>query len=103
MTFIAHGCNQTGAEVLFLNPPNGLLEAYDCNFEEVPVDVVDNALVDIDDTTPPSITCPPGLTAVCDLDEQLVYVDFEAFDLAGGEASDGCALDTSAFEVISQA
>ncbi len=102
VTFTAHGCDLTDAAVVFLNPPDALLEAYDCNFAEVPVSVNNNALVDIDDATPPAMSCPPGLTAVCDLDEQPVYEDFDAFYAAGGTASDGCGLDTLSFKVIDQ-
>ncbi|MCD6202192.1 MAG: DUF2341 domain-containing protein, partial [Bacteroidales bacterium] len=53
--------------------------------------------VDVSDATPPVITCPGNLTAVCDISEQPPYASYAAFVAAGGSASDNCGLDVSSF------
>ena len=56
----------------------------------------------IDDIVVPNISCPPGLTAVCSIDEVDPYLDLDAFLAAGGTASDNCGLDTLSFTLLSE-
>ncbi|MBK8922692.1 MAG: HYR domain-containing protein [Saprospirales bacterium] len=56
----------------------------------------------LDDTKAPTLNCPPGLSAVCAISEQLAYADFAVFATAGGSASDACGLDESTFMLDSE-
>ena len=51
-----------------------------------------------------NITCPGGLTAVCDITEQPAYADFDAFIADGGSASipAGGVIDSTSFTMISE-
>ena len=40
----------------------------------------------INDTIPPTISCPGDLTALCDISEVPAYADFDAFLAAGADA-----------------
>ena len=48
------------------------------------------------------MTCPSDLVAVCSIDEIPPYANFEAFDLAGGDATDNCGIDESTFRLLSE-
>jgi hypothetical protein len=61
-----------------------------------------NAIVVVQDVLPPSIICPPALSAQCSLSEQPAYADFAAFTAAGGSASDNCTLNNSSFELLDE-
>jgi hypothetical protein len=54
------------------------------------------------DNTPPVINCPGNLTATCDISEQPSYVDYAAFNTAGGSATDETALNTGSFVLLSE-
>ena len=53
--------------------------------------------ITIDDDINPTMTCPPALTAVCDITEQVAYADYAAFIAAGGSADDNCGIDVASF------
>ena len=51
------------------------------------------------------ITCPAGLNAACDISEQPVYADFDAFLAAGGSISiplGGGEIDSASFTLLSE-
>jgi hypothetical protein len=58
------------------------------------------------ETTPPSITCPPGQTIFCAANIPAAYTTFAAFQAAGGTASDnaatGCGLSEGTFHLAAQ-
>ncbi|MFC3877584.1 HYR-like domain-containing protein, partial [Winogradskyella maritima] len=56
----------------------------------------------VTDNEAPSITCPSDLTAVCDISEQPAYASYAEFILAGGSASDNCAIDENSFILLSE-
>ncbi|NND06126.1 MAG: PKD domain-containing protein, partial [Saprospiraceae bacterium] len=58
-------------------------------------------LIIIDDVTPPTITCPTPLNALCDITEIPPYTNLDTFLNAGGSAADNCALDSASFTFIS--
>ncbi len=58
--------------------------------------------VTIDDEIDPTLTCPPALTAVCNISEIPPYADYAAFETAGGEATDNCGIDETAFTMSGQ-
>lgn len=59
-------------------------------------------LITVLDATSPIIMCPADLTASCDVSEQAPYADFAAFMMAGGSATDNCAIDENTFEIVDQ-
>ena len=56
----------------------------------------------IDDHEGPSITCPEGLSAVCDISEQPPYETYEEFTNAGGNATDNCGIDEESFTLLAE-
>ena len=58
--------------------------------------------ITITDAIAPSLSCPSGLTATCDISEQPAYVDYAAFTAGGGIASDNCDIDASSFRLVSE-
>ena len=58
--------------------------------------------ITIDDEIDPTITCPDALTAVCSIDEQAPYADYNEFVAAGGSADDNCAIDEASFTLIDE-
>ena len=58
--------------------------------------------ITITDAIAPSLSCPGGLTATCDISEQPAYVDYAAFTAGGGIASDNCGIDASSFRLVSE-
>jgi hypothetical protein len=65
-----------------------------CFDEEMVTIVVDN--------TPPSITCPPGISAFCSVFELPAYTNYTQFIVAGGNASDDINLNIASFVMISE-
>ncbi len=55
-----------------------------------------------EDVTPPTITCPGGLTASCSITEKPPYATYAAFTAAGGSASDACGINASSFILVSE-
>ena len=58
--------------------------------------------ITVNDAVLPTITCPPALTAVCDISEQPAYASFADFTAAGGSASDNCGIDAASFILLSE-
>ncbi|WP_167616138.1 HYR domain-containing protein [Maribellus sediminis] len=58
--------------------------------------------ITIDDDIAPTLTCPPSLTAVCELSELPAYTTLSEFIAAGGDTADNCAIDTASFQLISE-
>ncbi|HOW26109.1 MAG TPA: gliding motility-associated C-terminal domain-containing protein [Bacteroidales bacterium] len=58
--------------------------------------------ITINDEVPPSIDCPPALTAECNITEQPPYVSFSEFIAAGGVAADNCSIDEDSFLMTGQ-
>ena len=58
--------------------------------------------ITITDAIAPSLSCPGGLTATCDISEQPAYGDYAAFTAGGGIASDNCGIDASSFRLVSE-
>ena len=55
--------------------------------------------INIDDTTPPVITCPGDVNEECSAGIPPVFATLAGFIAGGGSASDNCALDASSFTV----
>jgi hypothetical protein len=53
--------------------------------------------ITVDDITPPTITCPAGLTFECIEDLPAAFVTYADFVAGGGSASDNCGLDETTF------
>ncbi|MEY3368615.1 MAG: hypothetical protein RI973_1770, partial [Bacteroidota bacterium] len=60
-----------------------------------------NQTVTVDDNTPPTLSCPPGLTAVCNSSEVPPYSTYAQFTAAGGVAADHCAINAGSFTLLS--
>ena len=54
------------------------------------------------DNVNPSLTCPATITLNCNISEAPPYNSLTAFQTAGGNASDNCALNTSTFNLLSE-
>ena len=54
------------------------------------------------DDTPPLLTCPPTLHAICDVTEVPAYLSLREFLTAEGKASDNCGLDEDSFDLFSE-
>ncbi len=57
--------------------------------------------ISINETSTPSINCPPALTAVCDIAEQTPYAGYIEFITAGGSANDNCGINATSFAFVS--
>ena len=53
------------------------------------------------DVTPPIISCPPGLSAVCTLAEA-AYTTLAEFQAAGGSVSDNCGINPASFALVNE-
>ena len=58
-------------------------------------------LIIVNDQTPPTLTCPDTLYAVCDISEVPPFADYDEFVAAGGNADDNCGVDPATFTLIS--
>ena len=77
---------------------------FDCNFDCSPIQVITLTATDacgnssscefnvVIYTAAPTITCPPSLTATCNISERPPYANLNQFIIAGGTADDDCAI-----------
>ena len=56
----------------------------------------------INDTTAPSLTCPPDTSAVCDISEVLPFASYAEFAASGGSSSDNCGIVDTTFTLLSE-
>lgn len=58
--------------------------------------------VTVIDEVLPVLTCPAALAATeCSIDDNTAYMSYQAFEEAGGMATDICGIDTSTFTLVS--
>jgi hypothetical protein len=58
-------------------------------------------LIVINDTIPPSLTCPTATTVACATDAP-AYTSLDTFLLDGGLVSDNCGIDSASFVLVSE-
>jgi len=58
--------------------------------------------VTVTDNIPPVIVCPGNISATCNISSVPPYPDIAGFLAAGGTVTDNCAINTSAFVLLSQ-
>ena len=56
----------------------------------------------INDTIPPTISCPGDLAAQCDISEVPAYAVLDSFLAAGGTVDDNCSIDSMSFSLVSE-
>ena len=71
------------------------------------VDLCGNAatcqqVIIVNDTIPPTLTCPPDSTVQCPEDAPMPYASLDEFLAAGGAISDNCAVDSVTFTYLGE-
>ena len=93
-----------GANTQSITVCPGATTTYSVEVYEICTELTANASITITVGGIISMTCPPGLTAVCDIAEQPPYPDWNAFQAAGGSVNmdPSATLDIPTFSLVSE-
>ena len=58
--------------------------------------------ITVNDTIPPTLTCPGDTTVLCDISELPAYGSYDEFASAGGNATDNCGINATTFTLLSE-